>query len=114
MPLAAAAAYGNDLFQAEPSNDLLGRLVCELSCDLQVWKPSSMSRAEGACMGANNSGCRPILFVYTRQYLGQGPHGCSFGGRPHGIFFHEEGVRARACMITALQVGMTAAGVKNN
>jgi len=94
MPLAAAASYVNDLFQAEPINDLLGRLVCELSCDLQVWKPSSMSRAEGACMGANNCDCRPILFVYTRQYLGQGPHTCSFGSRPHGIFSGAAGMEA--------------------
>ena len=74
----------NDLFQvqAEPSSDLLVRLVSRAAIlEAEQREPS------GACMRANNSCCRPILFVYTWLYFGEGPHGCSFGGRPHGIFF---------------------------
>ena len=73
-------------------------MIC--SSDLFVSRAAILEAEQrepsGACMRANNSCCRPILFVYTWLYFGEGPHGCSFGGRPHGFFPEKLPCRPRA------------------
>ena len=68
----------------------------------------------GACMRANNSCCRPILFVYTWLYFGEGPHGCSFGGRPSpwNFFLHAARSNSQHASPTRHRIIAAAAGAR--